>query len=126
MNCLHCHKQISDDSKFCPYCGGENWSNPDKNPNKNILKKLSSVSFSLKTLLFLLVVGVWVLVFQNLGIIPVTQNVNIKEIEYGTQIGIRGSVDANLQYINGRSDVFFNNPSRGENDKYYVIPVSVE
>lgn len=71
-------------------------------------------------------VGIWIIVLQNLGIIPITQNVKLVDVETGTSIGIRGSVDANLQYINGRSDVFFNNPSRGENDKYYVIPVSVE
>jgi len=35
-------------------------------------------------------------------------------------------VDVNLQEINGRSDVFFNNPKRGDDNKYYLIPVTVE
>lgn len=126
MNCKNCNKKISDDSKFCPYCGAENKLFDEKSYSKNLWKKISISSFSLKTLLFLLVIGVWILVFQNLGIIPVTQNVNVKEIEYGTEIGVRGPVDANLHYINGRSDVFFNNPRRGDEEKYYVIPVTVE
>lgn len=126
MNCKHCNQPISEDSKFCPYCGNQ----VDKTTNIKVHRKNLSNLFNkiatLKMLLLLLVIGVWILVFQNLGVIPVTQNVNVKEVEYGTEIGIRGAVDANLQYINGRRDVFFNNPSRGEEDKYYVIPVSVE
>lgn len=41
-------------------------------------------------------------------------------------VDICGTVDANLERINGRSDVFFNNPSLGEHDKYYRIPVIVQ
>lgn len=124
MNCKHCNKTIPNDSKFCPYCGGENSceeSRKSKFP-QSIIGKCSTLRF----LLLMIGVGIWIIVFQNLGVIPITQNVKLVDVETGTSIGIRGSVDANLQYINGRSDVFFNNPSRGENDKYYVIPVSVE
>jgi hypothetical protein len=33
-------------------------------------------------------------------------------------------VDANIKAINGHRDVFFNNPSKGQKKKYYVLPVS--
>ena len=76
-------------------------------------------SLSLKAILLAIAVGIWVLVLQNLGILTATQDVS------GT-VDVGNSVDVNLQYINGRRDVFFNNPSRGDKDKYYLIPVTVE
>ena len=39
---------------------------------------------------------------------------------------VSGHVDANLSEINGHRNVFFNNPRRGDKDKYYVIPVTCE
>ena len=41
-------------------------------------------------------------------------------------VSVDNAVDVNLQYINGQRNVFFNNPSRGDKDKYYLIPVTVE
>lgn len=64
-------------------------------------------------------VGIWMLVLQNLGVIPVAQKVS-------GNVDIDNTVDINLQEINGRSDVFFNNPMRGDDDKYYRIPVTTE
>ena len=63
-----------------------------------------------------------------------TQNVYVKGgcLEVDNTLSVRGtvdvgnSVDVNLQYINGQRDVFFNNPKRGEKDKYYVLPVTAE
>ena len=63
-----------------------------------------------------------------------TQDVYVRggSVDVDNTISVRGSVDVdnavdvNLQYINGHSNVFFNNPSRGEKNKYYVIPVTVE
>ena len=63
-----------------------------------------------------------------------TQDVYVRggSVDVDNTVSVRGSVDVdnavdvNLQYINGHSNVFFNNPSRGEKNKYYVIPVTVE
>ena len=95
--------------------------------------------FSEKAILSFIAVGVWVLVLVNMYDTFSTKEVNIIRIKddiqvYGTvdvddvksSVSIYGSVDANLNRINGRSDVFFNNPRRGDTDKYYLIPVTVE
>ena len=74
---------------------------------------------------------------QNTGLLPKNQNVIVvNEIEakvrgnvdasvYGT-VSVENMVDVNIDAINGHYDVFFNNPSRGENDKYYLLPITVE
>ena len=41
-------------------------------------------------------------------------------------VGIDNRVDINIEAINGHQDVFFNNPDRGERDKYYVLPITVQ
>lgn len=72
-------------------------------------------------------VGIWVLVLQNLGVIPVAQDVRIKKtVKVSGNVDVDNTIDVNLQEINGRSDVFFNNPKRGDDNKYYLIPVTVE
>ena len=119
MNCINCNKEISDDSKFCPYCGKEN------TPSNHLKNKFHiNLFLSLKSILILITIGIWILVFQNLGIIPITQDVIVVDFESGVRV--QEPIDVNLQYINGESNVFFNNPSRGEKDKYYVIPVTVQ
>lgn len=112
MECKKCEKEIPDDSTFCPNCG--NITNSNKSNKKFQLKTLS-----LKSILMAIAVGIWMLVLQNLGVIPVAQKVS-------GNVDIDNTVDINLQEINGRSDVFFNNPMRGDDDKYYRIPVTTE
>ncbi len=112
MECKNCEKEIPDDSTFCPNCG--NITNSNKSNKKFQLKTLS-----LKSILMAIAVGIWMLVLQNLGVIPVAQKVS-------GNVDIDNTVDINLQEINGRSDVFFNNPMRGDDDKYYRIPVTTE
>ena len=41
-------------------------------------------------------------------------------------VDVGNTVDVNIHKINGQRDVFFNNPARGQRDKYYVLPVTVE
>ena len=94
---------------------------------------------SQKSILLLIAVGVWVLVFINIYDAFSTKEVSVIRIEdniqvYGTvdvdnvnsSVGIYGEVDANLHRINGQRDVFFNNPRNGHNNKYYVIPVTLK
>ena len=38
-------------------------------------------------------------------------------------VDVDNTVDINIEEINGHSDVFYNNLSRGDKDKYYRIPV---
>ena len=71
--------------------------------------------------------GIWMLVLQNLGVIPVAQDVRVKKtVKVSGNVDVDNTVDINLQEINGRNDVFFNNPMRGDDDKFYRIPVTTE
>lgn len=71
MECKNCGKN-PDDSTFCPNCG--NITNSNKSNKKFQLKTLS-----LKSILMAIAVGIWMLVLQNLGVIPVAQDVCIKK-----------------------------------------------
>lgn len=110
-----------------------------KNFNRNnISEKMNNLS--LRVILLSIAGGIWMLVLQNLGIIPVTQNVYIKggmitDIENNIGVRVRGNVnvegsvsvdntvDINIEAINGHRDAFFNNPLRGDHNKYYRLPV---
>lgn len=106
MECKNCGKEIPEDSTFCPNCG--NITNSNKSNKKFQLKTLS-----LKTILMAIAVGIWMLVLQNLGVIPVAQDVRIKKtVKVSGNVDVDNTIDVNLQEINGRSDVFFNNPKR--------------
>ena len=121
MKCNKCGREIPEDSLFCPDCGAPTAESHANSANKK------PFTLSLKGILVVIALGIWMLVLQNLGVIPVTQDVKVKNmVDVSGRVDIGSSVDVNLQYINGRSDVFFNNPSRGDKDKYYVIPVTVE
>ena len=71
MKCKSCLKEIPEDSTFCPNCGNITNSN-----NSN--KKLQLKTLSLKTILMAIAVGIWMFVLQNLGVIPVAQDVRVK------------------------------------------------
>lgn len=114
MICPNCTLEIQNDSMFCPNCGESL-----QKSNKISFKK---INISNKSILSIIAIGIWVLVFQNLGIIPNNQDVRVKNI---IDADINKPVDVNLQYINGRSNVFYNNPKEGEKDEYYLIPVTV-
>lgn len=74
-------------------------------------------------------IGVWVIVLQNAGIIPQISPQKFQQVEAIEVTGevdvmntvfIRGSVDANLESINGYAK-FYKDPRTGE---FYVIPVT--
>lgn len=121
MKCNNCKCEIPDDSIFCPNCGSDTKMERERTKSKPAFK------ISLKGILIVIALGIWMLVLQGLGIIPTTQDVKVtKTVKISGDVGINNPIDVNLQYINGRSDVFFNNPRRGDKDKYYLIPVTVE
>lgn len=98
--------------------------------NKRIKEIINQMSEP-KYWLILACIGVWMIVLQNFGVFGErSQTVYVVggdiDARVRGSVDIDNSVDVNLQYINGRRDVFFNNPRRGDRDKYYVIPVTVE
>ncbi len=83
----------------------------------------------IKTVLILITVGIWILVFQNAGIFPQFMPHKISadepivvsgEVDVNNTVKIKGSVNANLESINGYSK-FYKDPRTGE---YYVIPMT--
>lgn len=121
MKCNKCGKDIPEDSVFCPTCGAPMGQSDNNNKQNN------AFSLPLKGILLVIAIGIWMLVLQNFGIFSATQDVKVKNtVDVSGSVDVGNSVDVNLQYINGRDDVFFNNPQRGEDNKYYLIPVTVQ
>ncbi len=83
----------------------------------------------IKVILVSIAVGIWVLIFQNAGIIPqitpqritVDSALNVTgSVDVDNTVFIKGSVDANIESINGYSK-FYKDPRTGE---FYVLPVT--
>jgi len=83
----------------------------------------------IKTTLILITVGIWIIVFQNAGIFPRFTPLEIYseqpivvsgEVDVNNTVNVKGSVNANLESINGYSK-FYKDPRTGE---YYVIPIT--
>lgn len=92
-------------------------------------KIIKNVSETIKTVgIVIIAVCSIILVIQGFG--GGTQDVYVRggdiDADVSGSVRVDNAVDVNLQYINGQRNVFFNNPRRGEKDKYYVIPVTVE
>ncbi len=74
-------------------------------------------------------IGIWIIVFQNAGVFPRVSPVMVVadsamritgEVDVNNTVFIKGSVDANIESINGYSK-FYKDPRTGE---YYVIPIT--
>lgn len=83
----------------------------------------------LRSILILIAIGIWILVFQNTGIIPRLTPLSVAthevvavkgEVDVINTVFIKGSVDANLESINGYAK-FYKDPRTGE---FYVIPTT--
>lgn len=89
---------------------------------------------SLKIFLIIIATGIWAIVLQNTGVISTNQRVYIEGGRVGIDNTVRvtgtvdvdNTVDINISEINGNRNVFFNNPRRGDKNKYYLLPVTVE
>lgn len=62
IKCKCCEKEIPNDSVFCPFCGVKQKTNKFK-----FWESIKNFHLSLKTILIAIAVGVWVIVFQNIG-----------------------------------------------------------
>lgn len=97
MECKYCGKEIPDDSTFCPDCG---------KPINNIKSSYNGLKFkilSLKSILVIIAIGIWMLVLQNLGIIPVTQDVSVENtvdvsgtVDVGNTVDVSGTVNTEV------------------------------
>lgn len=102
MECKYCGKEIPDDSTFCPDCGKP--INNIKSSYKGLkFKNLSLKSLSLKSILVIIAIGIWMLVLQNLGIIPVTQDVSVENtvdvsgtVDVGNTVDVSGTVNTEV------------------------------
>lgn len=95
------------------------------------VKEKKSKNISLRLLLITATVGIWILVLQNFGIIPTSQNVRVTnevdvtgsvDASVSGSVYVNNTVDVNLQEINGYRNCFYNNNSQHPKD-YYRIPV---
>lgn len=92
MNCNHCNRYITTDSEYCPYCGTKN-DIPKIERNKFSI----SADISLKSILLAIAIGVWILVLQNFGIIPISQNVNVtNDVEIEGDVRVNNTVDVSV------------------------------
>lgn len=104
-----------------------------------MLKKIISNMTSTNYWIIIAAIGIWLIALQNFGVFGkklqkvyvvggyIDANVTgYVDIENTVDVNVENTVDVNLEYINGHSDVFFNNPRRGDNNKYYRIPVVTE
>lgn len=84
-----------------------------------------------RSMLTLITIGVFIIILQNAGVIPPVNPVRVVpadsdgllikgEVDIPGTVFIKGSVDANIESINGYSK-FYEDPRTGE---FYVIPVT--
>ena len=100
------------------------------NLDKQVVELVKKI-ISYKGMIAIATIGIWILVLQNLGIIPISQNVDIEntvEVEGKVNARVLGdvnvgnTVDVNLSAINGYSNCFYNSYSKHPK-QYYRIPV---
>lgn len=101
-----------------------------------MFQKIIRYLTSTKYWIILATIGIWIVVLQNFGVFgKKSQKVYVVggyidadvtgfvDIGNTVDVNVENTVDVNLEYINGHADVFYNNPGRGEKNKYYRIPV---
>ena len=83
-----------------------------------------------KISLIAIAIGIWMLVFQNFGIIPSKKNVGVEntvdvrgKVDVEGKVDVGNVVDMNIKEINGQENVFYNDPGHGHPDKYFKLPV---
>lgn len=91
-----------------------------------------SKSISLKVILSSIAIGIWVLVFQNAGIIPTSQNVKVTNevdayvrgrVNIDGSVNIDNTVDVNIHSINGYNQVTTGKGTHSVFPYGYMLPV---
>jgi len=84
---------------------------------------------SIKIILITISIGIWVIALQNMGIIPMNQNVKVintieadvsGKVDIGNSVNVNGYLDVNLDAINGHSNAFYD---FNGNHNFVRIPV---
>lgn len=114
MKCKNCGKEIPDDSKFCTFCGGK------------IIKQQSFLKMYYAQIRDVLFLSVFIAITIELLLIFL-QNTGAF---YTAPVRINGTVDVNLQQINGSSDAFIYKEKWNDYDEKYssepTIPVTAK
>jgi hypothetical protein len=92
-----------------------------------IKSKTSKRDYAFGGLLFFIATGIWGVFLQNMGFfVPsddYTQKVRVvNTVNVAGSVEVDGTVDVNLEAINGYYDAFYNSNAQHE-DEYYRIPV---
>lgn len=114
MKCKNCGKEIPDDFKFCTFCGGK------------IIKQQSFLKMYYAQIRDVLFLSVFIAITIELLLIFL-QNTGVF---YTARVRIKGTVDVNLQQINGSSDAFIYKEKWNNYDEKYssepTIPVTAK
>jgi hypothetical protein len=89
-----------------------------------IIKKIGS----LRSLLILTAVGIWMIVLQNAGVIPASQNVKVVNTvqtnsEISGSVSVENTVDVNIHEINGYNTVTTSSGTHSVFPWGYMLPV---
>lgn len=87
-----------------------------------------SKNISLKAILIIIAVGLWITVFQNAGIIPTEQRVRVTNTVDANasvtgEVEIENTVDVNIEAINGYNTVTTGNGTHSVFPYGYMLPV---
>lgn len=69
-----------------------------------------SKNISLKAILISIAIGIWVIVLQNAGVIPTSQNVkvvNSVDADVSGSVSVDNTVDINIEAVNGNRNAFY-------------------
>lgn len=87
-----------------------------------------SKNISLKAILIIIAVGIWITVFQNAGIIPTEQHVKVTNTVDANasvtgEVEVENTVDVNIEAINGYNTVTTGNGTHSVFPYGYMLPV---
>lgn len=95
-------------------------------------KQTIKINISLRVILIIMTIGIWITVLQNAGIIPTKQNVfvkggflrvsgNVDIDKINDSVTVDGDVDVDITRINGKKNVFY----QDRDGEYMVLPVTL-